>query len=190
MRARLRLLVVGLILLALGAGGALVVRSFEAESGADPEQQALDLLPEVAQRIVDFRRVKVDEGRKVWEVSAKEARYFDDEELVVVTEPSVMVFLEDGRVLKLMGREGKVYLGKQDLRRVELRGGIHVELGQYAMEGEYARYDRDMDVIVAPGQVEISGKGIEIHGEKLELDVSAERLRLSQGVRMTWRPPS
>lgn len=168
----------------------MLARSFRAQRQSDLEQQGADLLPEVAQRIVDFRRVKVDDGRKMWEVAAKEARYFDEQELVVVAEPSVTVFLKDGRVLKLMGREGKVYLGHQDLRRVELRGGIHVELGQYAMEGDYASYDRDMDVIVAPGRVEISGDGVAIRGEKLELDVSTQRLKLSQGVEMTWQPPS
>jgi LPS export ABC transporter protein LptC len=190
MRARLRLLVVALILLVLGAGGVLLARGFAGRGEADLERQALDLLPEVAQRIVDFRRVKVDGGRKVWEVSAAEARYFDNEELVVVREPAVMIFLEDGRVLKLGGREGRVYLGGQDLRRVEIQGAIHVEFGQYAMEGEYAHYDREQDVVTAPGQVEISGEGISIRGEKLELEVSSQRLRLSKGVEMTWQPPS
>lgn len=190
MRARLRLLVVAVILALLGGGGFLLARSFVSQRKADLGRAALDLLPEVAQRIVDFRRVKVDDGRKVWEIAAREARYFDDEGLVVVEEPSVMVFLEDGRVLKLRGKQGKIFLGGQDLRRVELDGGIGVELGEYALHGEHASYERDRDVVLAPGQVSISGDGVEIHGEKLELAVTAQRLRLSQNVRMTVRPPS
>ena len=54
MRARLRLLVVAVILVVLGAGGALLTQSFLAQRKADLGRRALDLLPEVAQRIVDF----------------------------------------------------------------------------------------------------------------------------------------
>jgi len=42
------------------------------------------VLPNVAQRIQNFHRVKVDNGRKVWEVSAREAQYLENEEVVVV----------------------------------------------------------------------------------------------------------
>ena len=123
-------------------------------------------------------------------MSAREARYFDDEQLVQVEEPSVTVFLEDGRVLKLRGRQGKIYLGGQDLRRVELDGEIDVELGEYVLHSDYAWYERERDVVVAPGRVSISGEGVEVHGEKLQLEVKEQRLYLSQDVKMTWRPKS
>jgi len=37
----------------------------------------LDFLPEAAQRIQNFRRVKMDGDRKAWEVAAREAQYFE-----------------------------------------------------------------------------------------------------------------
>ena len=190
MRARLRLLVVAVILVVLGAGGVLLTRSFLSQRKADLSRRVLDLLPEVAQRIVDFRRLKVDDGRKVWEVSAREARYFDDEQLVSVEEPSVMIFLEDGRILKLRGKQGKIFLGGQDLQRVEIDGDIGVEIGEYALRSDHASYEREQDVVVVPGRVSITGAGIEVHGENLRLEVKAQRLHLSQDVKMTWRPVS
>jgi LPS export ABC transporter protein LptC len=191
MRTRVRRLVVALVVLLLATGGGLLARHLWNQKKGDLALQALDLLPNVAQRIRDFHRVKVDNGRKVWEVSAKEAQYHEDEEMVVVKEPMVSFFLEDGRVVALRGNEGKVYLlGGRDLQLVELAGEIEVELGDYAVRAEYASYDRSSDVVVAPGKVEISGETFDLQGQHMEVVVGSQRLTLSGGVETTLRPRS
>jgi len=188
MRTRARRLVVALVVLLLATGGGLLARHLWNQKRADLARRAFDLLPNVAQRIRDFHRVKVDNGRKVWEVSAKEAQYHEDEGMVVVTEPVVSFFLEDGRVVALRGNEGKVYLGGRDLQLVELVGGIEVELGDYAVRAEYASYDRRTDVVIAPGKVEISGDTFDMRGQQMEVTVGSQRLILSGGVETTLRP--
>lgn len=188
MRTRARRLVVALVVLLLTTGGGLLARHLWNQRKGDLARQALDLLPHVAQRIRDFHRVKVDNGRKVWEVSAKEAQYYDDEEMVVVKEPMVSFFLEDGRVVALRGKEGKVFLGGRDLQLVELTGDIDVQLGDYALRAQYASYDRRTDAIVAPGKVEINGDTFDVRGEQMEISVGSQRLKLSGGVETTLRP--
>jgi len=183
-------LVVALIILVLATGGGLVARHLWNQRKGDLARQALDLLPEVAQRIRDFHRVKVDNGRKVWEVSASEAQYYEDEEMVVVKEPTVSFYLEDGRVVALRGNEGKVYLGGRDLQSVEMIGDIDVQLGEYALRAEKATYDRRSDAIVAPGEVEISGDSFDVRGEQMEVSVGSQTLKLSGGVETTLRPRS
>lgn len=188
MRTRARALVVALVVLLLATGGGLLARHLWKQRKGDLARQALDLLPNVAQRIRDFHRVKVDNGRKVWEVAATEARYYEDEGMVVVKEPMVSFFLKDGRTVALRGDEGKVYLGGRDLQLVELVGDIHVQLGDYSLRAEYASYDRRNDMIVAPGKVEISGDTFDARGEQMEVSIDSQRLKLSGGVETTLRP--
>lgn len=188
MRTRARRLVVALIIILLATGGGLLGRHLWNQRRGDLARQALDLLPHVAQRIRDFHRVKVDNGRKVWEVSAKEAQYYEDDEMVVVTQPTVSFFLEDGRVVALRGNEGKIYLGGRDLQLVELAGDIDVQLGDYALHAEHATYDRRSDAIVAPGKVEISSDTFDVRGEQMEVSIGSQRLKLSGGVETTLRP--
>jgi LPS export ABC transporter protein LptC len=188
MRTRARGLVVALVVLLLATGGGLLARHLWNQRQGDLARQVLDLLPNVAQRIRDFHRVKVDNGRKVWEVSATEAQYYEDEEMVVVKQPMVSFFLDDGRVIALRGNEGKVYLGGRDLQLVELIGDIHVQLGDYALRADHASYDRRSDVILAPGKVEISGDTFDVRGEQMEVGVGSQRLKLSGGVETTLRP--
>ena len=177
-----------LVFLLLGGGSAILVRELWRQRHKDLAQQALDLLPRVAQRIRDFHRVKVDDGRKVWEVSAKEAQYYEDEQMVMVVEPRVSVYLKDGRVIGLSGKEGKIFLGDRDLRRVELDGSIDVQLGDYALHAEHASYDREHDLITAPGFVEIRGTDFDVRGKGMEIQVASQRLTLAHGVETVIRP--
>jgi LPS export ABC transporter protein LptC len=108
--------------------------------------------------------------------------------MVVVTQPTVSFFLEDGRVVALRGNEGKIYLGGRDLQLVELAGDIDVQLGDYALHAEHATYDRRSDAIVAPGKVEISSDTFDVHGEQMEVSIGSQRLKLSGGVETTLRP--
>jgi LPS export ABC transporter protein LptC len=188
MRTRLRWLVVALLVVVLVAGGWLLQRDFAARRRAEHTRPIVDVLPNVAQRIQNFHRVKVDNGRKVWEVSAREAQYLETEQMVVVDDPMVEVFLADGRRVALRGHSGKLFLDGKELERVELEGDIDVQLGDYSMRTEAARYEADRGVIVAPGRVQITGSGFELQGERMEVDVASQHLVLTDSVQTTLWP--
>jgi LPS export ABC transporter protein LptC len=188
MKSRVRLLVILSAILLLVALAGLVGRALWQQGQARLAQQAIELLPEVAQRIQDFHRVFVRDGRKVWEIAAREARYFEDEQRVVVRGPMVEFYLDDGRSVGLKGEEGVVSLEGKDVRQVELSGGIEVRLAEYTVWADYARYDRDHDRIEAPGAVRISGAELDVAAEGLQVDVEAQKMRLTRDVRMTLHP--
>src|SRR6476660_5761496 len=170
MRTRLRWLVVALLVLVLAAGAWLLKGDIEARRRADQARPIIDALPNVAQRIQDFHRVKIDNGRKVWEVSAREAQYLESEQTVVVDAPLVEIFLADGRSVSLRGTGGKVFLHERELQRVDLSGSIEVQLGDYALHTDTAHYEADRGVIVAPGDVRITGADFELVGQHMEVD--------------------
>lgn len=190
MRKRLRRLVVASLVLLLLIGAAMLARSFWEQRKVELALEAIELLPDVAQRIQDFHRVKVDDGRKVWEVAAKEARYFEDDGVVAVEDPVVSVFFEEGRSVSLQGRSGKVILDGSDVERVEVDGEIDVKLNEYALSTEAAYYEADSDRIIVPGAVHVESAQLQIDGNAMEIEVGAQRLRVNDGVRMTLWPKS
>jgi LPS export ABC transporter protein LptC len=190
MKTRLRWLVVAVLVAVLTGGGWLLWQGFAARQRADQARAIVDVLPNVAQRIQNFHRVKVDNGRKVWEVSAREAQYLEGQEMVVVDHPVVELFLRDGRSVALRGDGGKVFLKSRELQRVELQGDIEVQLADYDLRTDAAQYEADNGLIVAPGLVHITGAGFEVQGERMEVDVSAQRLTLAQQVQTTMWPRS
>lgn len=190
MSTRIRRLVVAVVVLAvLGLlGGVVATRVTRARLERELARQAADLLPDVAQRIQNFHRMKVDKGRKVWEVSAREARYHADDSLVIVAEPAVAFFLADGRSVALKGREGRVRLDGHELEHVDLEGDIQIQFGDYSMRTDSARYDRAADTIVAPGPVSVTGRELDVQGERFELDLDTQRMRLRDKVQVVVRP--
>ncbi len=190
MRRQLRRLVVASLVLMLLIGAGLVARNFWRQNKLDLALEMIELLPDVAQRIQNFHRVKIDQGRKVWEVSAKEAQYFEDEGTVEVHEPVIAVYFEEGRTVGMRGKIGKVILVGKDVERVEVEGDINVQVDQYSVRTEFARYEAAADRIVVPGTVRVESEQVEFSGEAMEIDLEEQRLRVSRDVRTTLWPKS
>ncbi len=188
MRKRLRTAVAGSVILLLLAIGLLVGRSLWQQRQQDWVPNQLELIPGVSQHIRDFHRVKVQEGRKVWEVSAQDAQYVDEDKTVVVRDATMELFLKDGRVVGLSGEEGRIVLDGREVARVELNGNIEVRLADYTVRTARATYDQRRQVISAPGRVEISGHDVQLQGDRMEVQVDTQRVNLRQHVTMQLRP--
>jgi LPS export ABC transporter protein LptC len=180
-RARLGLAVV--ILVAVGAVGVQLVRSQWAQYVQRLSSGDLDLLPAVAQRIQNFRRVKMKGGRKQWEVAAREAQYLEDENQIVVREPEVSFYLEDADgVVALSGTTGRLVLNGREMERAELEGGIEVRFKRYVVRTDRAVYRRADGTVVSPSPVSVAGDGLTLSGARMTVDMDAQRVELQGGV--------
>jgi LPS export ABC transporter protein LptC len=188
MRKYLRMTLVLAFLIGLSSVGTLVARSMWRQHQKELLLRGLEILPGVSQHIQDFRRVKMKDGRKVWEVAAADARYFDATNTVVVRGPVLSWYLEDGRRIGLEGDEGRIVLEDGDVARVELTGGIEVFLADYRVHAETAIYDRAADLITAPGAVEIDGDVLALRGRGMRVHVKNQTLSLDQNVSMVMQP--
>jgi LPS export ABC transporter protein LptC len=176
-RARLGL---GLALfLILAAVGVQLVRSQWQQHLRGLRSAQLDFLPEAAQRIQNFRRVKMEGDRKAWEIAAREAQYFDEEQQVSVEAPEVSFYLKgDEGVVSIRGDEGKVFLNGREMDRVELDGGIEVRFKDYLVKTDRAVYERASDTVVSPTTVTITGNGLALSGGRMTVEMEGQRLRL------------
>src|SRR5881296_3936400 len=128
-RKRVRTALLIVVSAALGGIGYLVSRNVVAHRANPLEELGRDLLPQVAQRIQNFRRVKVENGRTVWEITARDAQYFEQDDQIVVVEPRMTFFMkDDGRVAHLSGAEGRITMAGHDVRMLTVRGAVALHL--------------------------------------------------------------
>lgn len=147
-----------------------------------------DFLPEAAQRIRNFRRVKMANGRVVWEITAEDAQYYQKQDEVVVREPRLTVYLENGtRRAQIAGTEGRIGLEGPEVRTVTLRGAVTARLDDLELETDEATYDSAADLLRAPGTVQIRGQRIDVRGRGLEVAVTPQQLRLLENVETVVR---
>jgi len=170
----------GLVLvLAVGAVGVQLARSQWAQHLRSLRTKQLDFLPEAAQRIQNFRRVKMEGDRKAWEVAAREAQYFEDDQTVAVQAPEVSFYLKgDQGSVSIKGDQGRILLDGREMDRVELEGGIEVRFKDYVVRTDRAVYERASDSVVSPGAVSITGNGLKVTGARMTVEMEAQRFRL------------
>lgn len=188
MRKKLRRAVIAAVLVLVGGGVFLVGRTMLRQQADDVAVQQLEVLPGVSHHLQDFRRVQVKDGRKVWEVSAEDARFYETDAIAVVRKPMVAWYLEDGRRLGLSGDEGRVVLSDGSVQFVEMKGAIEVDLAELRIEVDEAVYDHENRRISAPGRVQIAGRYLDVSGAGMDLDIDGRRLTLAEHVEMTLQP--
>jgi len=187
-RTRLRAALLLVVAAALGEIGYLVSRNVAARRTDPLRALGQDLLPQVAQRIQNFRRVKTKNGRTVWEITAKEAQYFEQDNQIVVDEPRMTFFLRDEqRQAHVQGKEGRITLDGREVLTVTLQGGVVVRLDDLELMTEEATYDRTRDVITSAAVVTVRGRTVELRGRGMEVDVGPQHVRLLEDVHTTLR---
>jgi LPS export ABC transporter protein LptC len=148
----------------------------------------LDTLPEAALQLKDFRRTKIDRGRKVWEVWGQEARYMKDQREVVVQHPRFAYFQENGAVLEAAAEEGRLFLSEQDVERMELSGSIVLSYRGFHLATEKIVYLRDEQKVLLPQRVVLKGEGLELEGVGVEIALQDEKIRVLNSVKTKIHP--
>jgi LPS export ABC transporter protein LptC len=144
-------------------------------------------LPELLQRIRDFRRVVTRRGEKLLEVSAAEASYFRDDKTVQILAPSLTFFSEGEKVGAISGQRGRLKMDGNDVDSVEMTGNVELSLVQFEIHADSLTYERRRDSIVAAGPAVVRSPELELHGSGMMFDLNARTLRIDSGVDMTLR---
>lgn len=141
----------------------------------------------VSQRMSEFRRIKMKDGRKVWEIAARQARYLTDSNTVVIDSPEISFYFQDGETVELNCREGTIHLHQetQDLVRIDLNGDLTMQVGDVSFTTDRAVYDHQDNTIVSDGVLNVAGEGFTAAGRGYSVTVDTKRLVLDADVRTT-----
>src|SRR5262245_18709323 len=187
-KSRLRVALLAVVAAALAGIGFATWQNVRARQPRTIADLGKDFLPDVGQHIQNFRRVKLKDGKMMWEVKAEDAQYYEGDQQIVVQRPEVTFFMaEEGRRARLVGTEGRLTLDGKELSNVVLRGDVVLLIDDLEFRTEAAHYDQATDRIAAPGVVTIHGATLDVKGLGLEVDVTPKRVRLLGDVRTVLR---
>ncbi|MEE8075335.1 MAG: LPS export ABC transporter periplasmic protein LptC [Candidatus Binatia bacterium] len=192
MRKRsLRIPLLAVVFISLGVVVYKVVQNLSLQKIAEIEQNPikfLDYVPESALRLKEFRRIKIEGGRKVWELTGKEAVYLKAEKEAMIKKPRLVFFHENGETMELSGDEGHLFLKDGGMEKMELQGTVEVNFQGYILQTDELHYLQGDDRVVSPGKVTVKGQGLELEGVGMELSLQDEKIRLLDKVRTKIRP--
>lgn len=186
-RTQIRKLLIVAVMLALAGLGFVLGRTMINQQATVATPQADDLSPQVSQRIKEFRRVKVKDGHKEWELVAEEAELVADQGEVEINAPKLAFYGGEGRDVEVKGAAGRVFLENGDVQRIELSGGIDVTVGDYFVQTDMAIYFQQINAIAAPGEVRLKSSDISLTGQKMLLDLGTRKVLFRDGVSTTFK---
>lgn len=187
-REQARFLIALAVVISLVIVGYRLVATLQAqkESAQDIARLVADVAPEAEQRMQNFRRAKILDGRKVWEIAARQASYSQDNNEIVVEGPEVTLYVKNGDVIALRCQEGRVHLNdEEEVIRIELSGDLEMRLGDFVITTPNAVYENQRNAIFSDGPVRIVGQGVEVKGQGYTVDVAEKRLTLNAEVSTT-----
>jgi LPS export ABC transporter protein LptC len=191
MRGRTRLVLLVVIFLSVGGVAYKVAESLwimKAEEIRKNPLKALDHVPESQLQIKDFRRAKIENGRKVWELFGDEANYFKEQKEAVIKKPRFYYYNKNGETAETTGDTARLFLNDKELEKMQLQGGVQVTYQGYVLKSEEATYFADTGRIVLPQRATVAGNGLEVEGSRMEIEMEVKKVRLVQNVKTKIEP--
>lgn len=186
-----RILVLAAVFVSLGVVIYKVAENLALQKIGEIEQnpmKILDLVPESALRLKEFRRSKIEGGRKVWELTGKEAVYLKSEREAVIKKPWLVFYRETGETMEVNGDEGHLFFNDGGMEKMQLQGSVVVNYQGFILRTDEIIYLQDDDRVSSPGMVTVSGKGLELEGEGMELSIRDEKIQFFNKVRTRIQP--
>jgi LPS export ABC transporter protein LptC len=187
----IRIPLLAVVFISLGVVVYKVAQNLSLQKIAEIKQnpiKVLDYIPESALRLKEFRRSKIEGGRKVWELTGKEAIYLKAEKEAMIKKPWLVFFHENGESMELSGDEGHLFFNDGGMEKMELRGTVEVNFQGYNLQTDELHYLQGDDRVVSPGKVTVKGQGFELEGVGMELAIQDEKIRLLDRVRTKIQP--
>lgn len=191
MRKGRRFILLLVIFLSLGGVGYKVAESIwimKAREFRKNPLKALDYLPDSALHMKDFRRAKIEEGRKVWELFGDEANYYKEQKEAIIKKPRFYYYDKKGQTAETTGDMAHLYLNENELEKMELQGGVEVTYQGYVLNSEHAVYLPDKQQIVFPNKTTMVGDGLALEGSSMEVELDDRKMRLLRNVKTRIEP--
>lgn len=191
MRKKRRLILLAVIVLAIGGVAYKVGESIWAAKAREIRKnplKALDYVPQAALKIKDFRRAKIEDGRKIWELFGDEAEYLKEQKEAVIKKPRFFFYDKKGETIEATGDEGHMYFSEKELEKMQFQGGIRVVYQGFVLKSDEAFYYPKTDQIIMPGKVTLVGDGLELEGVRMEVTLENQKMRLLRNVKTKLQP--
>ena len=115
-------------------------------------------------------------GLKEWELEAKAAQHFQEGKMTMLEDIKAAFYIKEGGVIRLRGDRGRIFHGTRD---IEVQGNIVIFTPDgYQLTTEGLHYVDEAKQITSSQQVDIAGKGLEITGKDMSIDLVTGKLSM------------
>ena len=154
----------------------------ESDPAATPEEKSQF-------ELTHFQRSETRNGRKVWEVTADNGKYFPQLEITRLANVKVVSTRTEDSTFVVSAESADVKLTGTSLASADLKTDVVAVINdEVTVKTEEALYDYKNGSVVAPTHVQIAGPFYTSEGDSMEVDTEEETITLTGNVRTVINP--
>ena len=178
---RLKIALIGLMILLMASGGLFVAQRLRS---AKPRGKPLSFLSTRADMgLKQIHLTEVKAGDRQWEIEAKSAQYFQEENLALLKEIKARIFSRDGRQFNIRGDRARINLQTSD---VEIEGNIIAKSSDgYELRTESLKFIQASRKIMTKSPVVIKSPRFKLVGLGMIIDLDSQSFRLLNRVEVS-----
>ncbi len=137
------------------------------------------------QRLEKIHFVEEKHGQKIWELEAKSLSQYQDQNLLLLEEVTVIYYSKDGRTYLLNGNRGKVH---QETKDMELVGNVKFTSAEgYQLTTHSISYQHSNRRVKTSDPIELEGEQIHLTGVGMVIDLEARTFKVLGQVKTQWK---
>jgi len=145
--------------------------------------------PEAGKFILgEFHRSETKNGRTVWEVKAKSGQYYPESSTAKLNGATLWFYKKEGELVRLESGSATLYLDGNSLVKADTTDGVTLNYNdKLTLTTDYASFDKEKNIVHAPGQVLIKTELLDISGESMQANVETQEVTIERKVKTVIR---
>ncbi|MCJ7663873.1 MAG: LPS export ABC transporter periplasmic protein LptC [Desulfobacterales bacterium] len=146
-----------------------------------------EIIPEVKKEadksadltLEDIHYVETKGKKKEWELRAKSGQHFREADYTTLEDLAVTFYGEDGRIITMKGNKGSM----KERKEIKVWGDVVITSSDgYQVATNSLRYDGDKQQITTEDPVMLEGKGVQVKGVGLMVDLKTKKISILRKV--------
>jgi len=127
----------------------------------------------------DIHYVETKGKKKEWELRAKSGQHFREADYTTLEDLTVTFYAEGGRIITMKGNKGSM----KEKKEIKVWGDVVITSSDgYQVATNSLRYDGDKQQITTEDPVTLDGKGVQVKGVGLMVDLKTKKISILRKV--------
>jgi LPS export ABC transporter protein LptC len=174
---RTRLITTLLAAVVVIAVGSIVTVFYRVRQAEDLPEKLMAVIPENTEiALGSLEHTATRGGKTQWRLKAETARVMDGKTTLMLTNPQVVFYMDDGREVVLTADQGILETRSNNIAAT---GNVVINNRDYSMKTEALRYSHDERKLTSDRRVFITGAWADLSADRMHLDLNADTVEFT-----------
>ena len=157
--------------------GSIITIFYRVRQIQESPAQLLSAIPDNTEiALGSLEHTATQDGKTQWRLKAETARLMDGKTKLMLTNPHVVFYLDDGKEVVMTADQGIL---ETPSNNIAATGNVVINNRDYYMKTEALRYSHEERKLTSDRRVHITGSWAELSADRMDLDLNTDAVEFS-----------